>query len=51
MRAAVLLEQAALCFLRADPPMVRKYGFHMVLAGNRYNLASQVGPRYPQDWI
>ncbi|CAI7842685.1 unnamed protein product, partial [Closterium sp. NIES-53] len=41
VKAAVLLEQAAVCFVRVTPPMLRKYGFHMVLAGNRYNLASQ----------
>lgn len=41
LRAGVLLEQAALCFLRTSPPMARKFGFHMVLAGNRYNLCGQ----------
>ena len=35
LRSALLLEQSALCFLLADPPMMRKFGFHMVLAGNR----------------
>lgn len=43
LRSAVLLEQAALCFLcepvrRALP---RKYAFHMVLAGHRYSKAGQ----------
>ena len=41
LRAGVLLEQAAYAFLRAEPRMARKYGFHMVLAGNRYNLSHQ----------
>ena len=41
LRAGVLLEQAAYAFLRAEPCMSRKYGFHMVLAGNRYNLSHQ----------
>eukprot|EP00850_Spirogloea_muscicola_P017760 SM000156S02116 [mRNA] locus=s156:54554:63177:+ [translate_table: standard] len=41
LRAGILLEQAAYCFLRSTPPMIRKYGFHMVLAGNRYNLCGQ----------
>lgn len=42
LRAGVLLEQAAYCYLRASAPMLRKYGFHMVLAGNRYTVCSQV---------
>lgn len=42
LRAGVLLEQAAYCFLRVSPPMLRKYGFHLVLAGNRYTVCSQV---------
>uniref|UniRef100_A0A146KXS3 Trafficking protein particle complex subunit 8 n=1 Tax=Lygus hesperus TaxID=30085 RepID=A0A146KXS3_LYGHE len=41
LRSAVLLEQAAYCFLHsARPVMFRKYAFHMVLAGNRYSKAS-----------
>lgn len=43
----MLLEQAALCYLRTDPIMKRKYGFHMVLAGNRYNLSGQVQSPFP----
>lgn len=46
LRAGVLLEQAAYCFLRVSPPMLRKYGFHMVLAGNRYTVCSQVCVSY-----
>lgn len=41
LRSAVLLEQAAYCFLHCPRPvMFRKYAFHMVLAGNRYSKAS-----------
>ena len=36
LRAALLLEQAALCLLRVAPPALRKFSFHMVLAGLRY---------------
>ncbi|CAK9197509.1 unnamed protein product [Sphagnum jensenii] len=41
LRAGVLLEQAAYCYLRASPPMLRKFGFHLVLAGNRYIVCAQ----------
>ncbi|CAM6094407.1 unnamed protein product [Calypogeia fissa] len=47
-RSGLLLEQAAYCYLRTTPPMLRKYGFHLVLAGNQYancfqrKLATQV---------
>ena len=56
LRSAVLLEQAALCFLRtslkssssADPankaagsPLIRKYAFHMILAGHRFGKSGQ----------
>lgn len=44
LRAGVLLEQAAYCYLRLSPPMLRKFGFHMVLAGNRYTVCFQVFP-------
>ncbi|BES90674.1 Trafficking protein particle complex 8, partial [Nesidiocoris tenuis] len=41
LRSAVLLEQAAYCFLHSPrPSLFRKYAFHMVLAGNRYSKAS-----------
>ena len=36
-RAAVLLEQAALCLLHKQPPNLRRFSFHFVLAGLRYN--------------
>ncbi|XP_042396826.1 uncharacterized protein LOC121986970 [Zingiber officinale] len=32
--AAVMLEQASYCYLLSIPPMLRKYGFHLVLSGN-----------------
>ncbi|KAI8641827.1 ER-golgi trafficking TRAPP I complex 85 kDa subunit-domain-containing protein [Parasitella parasitica] len=41
LRSGLFLEQAAHCFLRARKPMVRKYGFHLVMAGHRYGKASQ----------
>ena len=41
LRAALLLEQAALCYLQASPPLLRKFAFYMVLAGHRYNHAGQ----------
>lgn len=36
LRSAMLLEQAAYCFLLASPPSIRKYGFHIVLSGYRF---------------
>ncbi|XP_028410002.1 trafficking protein particle complex subunit 8-like [Dendronephthya gigantea] len=39
--SAILLEQAAHCFLRTNPPRVRKYAFNMILAGHRFSKASQ----------
>ncbi|KAL7734413.1 hypothetical protein ACLKA6_010743 [Drosophila palustris] len=41
LRSALLLEQAAYCFLVTNPPMHRKYAFHIVLAGNRFSRAGQ----------
>ncbi|KAI8096946.1 ER-golgi trafficking TRAPP I complex 85 kDa subunit-domain-containing protein [Halteromyces radiatus] len=41
LRSALFLEQAAHCFLRAPRPMIRKYGFHLIMAGHRYAKASQ----------
>ncbi|KAI7886863.1 ER-golgi trafficking TRAPP I complex 85 kDa subunit-domain-containing protein [Mucor mucedo] len=41
LRSGLFLEQAAHCFLRASKPMVRKYGFHLVMAGHRYGKSSQ----------
>lgn len=39
IRAALLLEQAALYYAKSNPPRLRKSAFHLVLAGHRYNLA------------
>ncbi|KAG6493407.1 hypothetical protein ZIOFF_048390 [Zingiber officinale] len=39
--AAVMLEQASYCYLLSIPPMLRKYGFHLVLSGNRYYISDQ----------
>lgn len=41
LRSALLLEQAAHCFVKMKPPMVRKYAFHMILAGHRFNKSGQ----------
>lgn len=42
LRSALLLEQAAYCFLASSrPPMPRKYAFHLVLAGHRFSKAGQ----------
>lgn len=41
LRSAILLEQASYCFLFNKPCMIRKYAFHMVLAGHRFSKASQ----------
>jgi len=42
LRSALLLEQAAHCFIKMRTPMIRKYAFHMILAGHRFNKAWQV---------
>ncbi|XP_025029705.1 trafficking protein particle complex subunit 8 isoform X2 [Python bivittatus] len=41
LRSALLLEQAAHCFINMKNPMVRKFAFHMILAGHRYSKAGQ----------
>ncbi|XP_048107653.1 trafficking protein particle complex subunit 8 isoform X2 [Alosa alosa] len=41
LRSALLLEQAAHCFINMRNPMVRKFAFHMILAGHRYSKAGQ----------
>ena len=42
LRSALLLEQAAYCFLAGTPMQLpRKYAFHAVLAGHRYGKAGQ----------
>lgn len=40
LRSALLLEQAALCFLRATPTCPRKFAFHLVLSGHRFAKAA-----------
>lgn len=40
-RAALLLEQAAHALLRVQPPSIRKFAFHMVLAGLRFHSCGQ----------
>lgn len=41
LRGALLLESAAHSLLRLRPPQVRKFAFHLVLAGLRYNQGGQ----------
>ncbi|RUP46788.1 ER-golgi trafficking TRAPP I complex 85 kDa subunit-domain-containing protein [Jimgerdemannia flammicorona] len=41
LRSALFLEQAAHCFLRAPKSMVRKYAFHLVMAGHRFTKCGQ----------
>ncbi|KAG6482232.1 hypothetical protein ZIOFF_058863 [Zingiber officinale] len=41
LHAAVMLEQASYCYLLSIPPMLSKYGFHLVLSGNRYCISDQ----------
>ncbi|KAG6512296.1 hypothetical protein ZIOFF_030393 [Zingiber officinale] len=40
--ASRLLEQASYYYLLSIPPMLRKYGFHLVSSGNRYYISDQV---------
>ncbi|KAG6510362.1 hypothetical protein ZIOFF_028372 [Zingiber officinale] len=42
LHAAVMLEQASYCYLLFIPPMLRKYGFHLVFSGNRYYISDQI---------
>lgn len=42
LRSALLLEQAAHCYINMEVPKVRKYSFHMILAGHRFSKAGQV---------
>ncbi|KAG6500276.1 hypothetical protein ZIOFF_040119 [Zingiber officinale] len=41
LHAVVMLEQASYCYLLSIPPMLCKYGFHLVLSGNRYYISDQ----------
>ncbi|KAE9446343.1 hypothetical protein C3L33_21763, partial [Rhododendron williamsianum] len=36
------VEQASYCYLFAKPPMLRKYGFHLVLSGDLYKKCDQM---------
>eukprot|EP01105_Mastigella_eilhardi_P024155 TRINITY_DN624_c0_g1_i1.p1 TRINITY_DN624_c0_g1~~TRINITY_DN624_c0_g1_i1.p1 ORF type:complete len:647 (+),score=169.21 TRINITY_DN624_c0_g1_i1:781-2721(+) len=39
--AAMLMEQAAFCYLRLSPPLVRKFSFRLTIAGARFGQAMQ----------
>ncbi|XP_054646076.1 trafficking protein particle complex subunit 8 isoform X1 [Dunckerocampus dactyliophorus] len=41
LRSALLLEQAAHCFVNMRTRMLRKFAFHMILAGHRFSKAGQ----------
>ncbi|XP_065827537.1 trafficking protein particle complex subunit 8-like isoform X2 [Oscarella lobularis] len=41
LKGGLLLEQAAHCFLRMSPSLVRKYAFHLILSGHRFSKAYQ----------
>ncbi|XP_077463762.1 trafficking protein particle complex subunit 8-like [Stigmatopora argus] len=41
LRSALLLEQAAHCFINMRTRMLRKFAFHMILAGHRFSKAGQ----------
>jgi len=41
LRSGLLFEQASYCHLASNPPLVRKYAFHIILAGYRYSKAGQ----------
>ncbi|KAK3085582.1 hypothetical protein FSP39_005648 [Pinctada imbricata] len=41
LRSALLLEQAAHCYINMEVPKVRKYAFHMILAGHRFSKTGQ----------
>ncbi|KAG0344580.1 Trafficking protein particle complex 8, partial [Podila humilis] len=41
LRNGLFLEQAAHCYLKLSRPSVRKYAFHMIMAGHRFNKADQ----------
>jgi hypothetical protein len=42
LHSAVFLEQASYCYLLSKPPMLRKFGFHLVLSGDQYKKCDQV---------
>ncbi|KAJ8754464.1 hypothetical protein K2173_005625 [Erythroxylum novogranatense] len=42
LHSAVMLEQASYCYLLSQPPMLHKYGFHLVLSGDLYRKCDQI---------
>nr|GMD61724.1 trafficking protein particle complex subunit 8 [Ipomoea batatas] len=42
LHSAVMLEQASYCYLFSSPPMLRKYGFHLILSGDLYKKCDQI---------
>ncbi|KAF7851940.1 hypothetical protein BT93_L1651 [Corymbia citriodora subsp. variegata] len=42
LHSAVMLEQASYCYLLSKPPMLRKFGFHLILSGNQYKKSDQI---------
>ncbi|KAL8255725.1 hypothetical protein R6Q59_030792 [Mikania micrantha] len=42
LHSAVMLEQASYCYLLAKPPMLRKYGFHLILSGDLYKKCDKI---------
>lgn len=42
LHSAVMLEQASYCYLLSKPPMLRKYGFHLILSGDLYKICDQI---------
>ena len=41
LRSALLLEQAAYCYLLGSAPLIRKYAFHIILSGYRFSKSGQ----------
>lgn len=41
LRSALLLEQAAYCYLLGPAPLIRKYAFHIILSGYRFSKSGQ----------
>ncbi|CAM8970935.1 unnamed protein product [Rhodiola kirilowii] len=42
LHSAVMLEQASYCYLFSSPPMLRKFGFHIILSGDHYRKCDQI---------
>ncbi|XP_027176053.1 trafficking protein particle complex subunit 8 [Coffea eugenioides] len=42
LHSAVMLEQASYCYMFSTPPLLRKYGFHLILAGDLYKKCDQI---------